>query len=74
MTYPDFVLDGGGRREFEPHELSDGTLRFLGLAGALLAYHHPPLIALNEPEASLHPQLMPPLARLIAKAAGTSQL
>ncbi|WP_038386570.1 AAA family ATPase, partial [Bradyrhizobium elkanii] len=28
----------------------------------------PPFIALNEPETSLHPSLLAPLARLIAKA------
>ncbi len=74
MTYPDFVLDGGSRRHFEAHELSDGTLRFLGLAGALLAYHHPPFVALNEPESSLHPELMKPLAKMIARAAQDSQV
>jgi predicted ATPase len=61
-------------RIFEPAELSDGTLRFLALAGALLAYRLPPFIALNEPEASLHPDLMAPLAGLIAKAAERSQV
>lgn len=61
-------------RVFEPAELSDGTLRFLALAGALLAYRLPPFIALNEPEASLHPDLMEPLAALIAKAAERTQV
>lgn len=61
-------------RVFEPAELSDGTLRFLALAGALLAYRLPPFIALNEPEASLHPDLTAPLAGLIAKAAERSQV
>lgn len=61
-------------RVFEPEELSDGTLRFLGLAGALLAYRLPPLVALNEPEASLHPQLMAPLARMVARASDRSQV
>src|SRR5262249_17309420 len=55
-------------RVFEPSELSDGTLRYLSLAGALLAYRLPPFVALNEPEASLHPDLMEPLARLIVQA------
>ncbi|MBL8565048.1 MAG: AAA family ATPase [Hyphomicrobiaceae bacterium] len=56
-------------RAFAAHELSDGTLKYLCLLGALMAYRIPPLVALNEPEASLHPLLLPPLARLIAKAA-----
>jgi predicted ATPase len=61
-------------RLFEATELSDGTLRYLGLMGALLAYRLPALIALNEPEASLHPELLPPLARLIAGAAERTQI
>ena len=62
------------KRLFEASELSDGTLRFLALAGALLGYRAPPFIALNEPEASLHPDLIEPLARLIARAAGRAQI
>ena len=56
-------------RWFAAQELSDGTLKFLCLAGALCAYRVPSFIALNEPEASLHPDLMPALARLIVRAA-----
>jgi predicted ATPase len=55
-------------RSFEAVELSDGTLRYLCLVGALCSYRLPAFIALNEPEASLHPDLLPALARLIAKA------
>jgi predicted ATPase len=62
------------KREFEPSELSDGTLRFLALAGALLGYRLPRFIALNEPETSLHGDLLPALARLIAKAAERTQV
>ena len=69
LVYPEFP-----QRVFEARELSDGTLRFLALVGALLAYRLPPFIALNEPEASLHPDLMAPLAQLIAQAAGRTQL
>jgi len=62
------------KREFEAGELSDGTLRFLALAGALLAYRLPSFVALNEPETSLHPDLLAPLARLIARAAQRTQV
>lgn len=55
-------------------ELSDGTLRFLLLATALLTPRPPELMVLNEPETSLHPGLIPPLARLIATAARHSQI
>ena len=62
------------RRVFEASELSDGTLRYLALAGALLAYRLPALIALNEPETSLHPDLLEPLARLIVRASERTQI
>jgi predicted ATPase len=61
-------------RAFAAHELSDGTLKYLSLLGALMGYRLPPLIALNEPEASLHPSLLPPLARLVARAAQKSRI
>lgn len=55
-------------------ELSDGTLRYLLLVAALLSPRPPMLMILNEPETSLHPDLLPPLARLVAKAAQRSQV
>ena len=55
-------------------ELSDGTLRYLLLVAALLTPDPPPLVVLNEPETSLHPELLPPLARLIRSAAERSQV
>lgn len=55
-------------------ELSDGTLRYLLLVAALLTPRPPALMVLNEPETSLHPDLLAPLARLIAAAAERSQL
>lgn len=64
----------GIRRPFDARELSDGTLRYLCLLGALLSPRPPALIALNEPETSIHPDLLEPLAQLIADAARDSQL
>ncbi|MEO1407683.1 MAG: AAA family ATPase [Pseudomonadota bacterium] len=55
-------------------ELSDGTLRFILLATALLTPRPPPLLVLNEPESSLHSSLMPALAGLIARASEDSQI
>ncbi len=40
----------------------------------MLAYRLPGFIALNEPETSLHPDLLAPLARLVAKAAERTQI
>ncbi|MBO0758121.1 MAG: AAA family ATPase, partial [Bradyrhizobiaceae bacterium] len=61
-------------RAFGAHELSDGTLKYLCLLGALMGYRLPSLIALNEPEASLHPSLLPPLARLIGSSARNTRI
>ena len=55
-------------------ELSDGTLRYLLWIAALLTARPPALMVLNEPETSLHPDLLPALARLIARAAKRSQI
>ena len=55
-------------------ELSDGTLRFILLAAALLAPRPAPLIVFNEPEASLHGDLIPALASLISSASESSQV
>jgi len=55
-------------------ELSDGTLRFILWAAALLTPRPPSLMVLNEPETSLHPDLLPSLARLIEHAAKHSQV
>lgn len=64
----------GISRPFDAAELSDGTLRFLLLATALLSPRPPGLLVLNEPEASLHPRLLPALADLIALAAQQTQV
>ena len=55
-------------------ELSDGTLRYLFLIAALLTPRPPTMMVLNEPETSLHPQLLAPLARLIAGASEQTQI
>jgi predicted ATPase len=61
-------------RPLKASELSDGTLRYLLLVAALLSPRPPALMVLNEPETSLHPELLPPLARLIAQASKRSQV
>lgn len=55
-------------------ELSDGTLRYLLWVAALLTPRPPSLMVINEPETSLHPDLLPALARLIIKASGQTQV
>lgn len=61
-------------RPLSGSELSDGTLRYLLWVAALLTPRPPPLMVLNEPETSLHPDLLPALARLIIRAAKNSQV
>jgi predicted ATPase len=61
-------------RPLESSELSDGTLRYLLLAAALFSPRLPPLLVLNEPENSLHPDLLAPLARLISTVAERTQV
>ena len=79
------VFEEGGRfaLEFRQHgllrplsqaELSDGTLRYLLWIAALLTPRPPPLMVLNEPETSLHPQLLPALGRLMRRCAEDTQL
>lgn len=64
----------GLMRPLESGELSDGTLRYLYLVAALLSPRTPPFLALNEPETSLHPDLLPALAELIADAGTRGQI
>ena len=61
-------------RPLKAIELSDGTLRYLLWIAALLTPRPPELLVLNEPETSLHPDLLPALGRLIARAAQHSQV
>ncbi|WP_203567815.1 AAA family ATPase [Aestuariimicrobium ganziense] len=79
------VAEAGGRfelvftqrgllRALNAAELSDGTLRFLLLAAALLSPRPPRLLVLNEPETSLHPQVLPVVAELVSQAAARTQV
>ncbi len=78
------VTDRDGRFELELHqqgllrplgaaELSDGTLRYLLWTAALLTPRPPALMVLNEPETSLHPDLLAPLADLILTVSRDTQ-
>ncbi|MFI5763241.1 MULTISPECIES: AAA family ATPase [unclassified Streptomyces] len=78
------VAERDGRFELELHqhgllrplgaaELSDGTLRYLLWTAALLTPRPPALMVLNEPETSLHPDLLGPLADLILTVARNTQ-
>jgi len=64
----------GMLRALTAAELSDGTLRYLLWIAALLSPEPPELMVLNEPETSLHPDLVPALAGLVAEAASRTQV
>jgi predicted ATPase len=68
------LRQNGLLRPLAAAELSDGTLRFLLWTAALLTPRPPELMVLNEPETSLHPDLLPALACLIAHASERTQL
>lgn len=54
--------------------LSDGTIRWLALIAILLDPAPPPLVCIEEPELGLHPDMVPPLARLLKDASERMQL
>jgi predicted ATPase len=71
----DFALRiGAMTRPLSARELSDGQLHFLFLAAVLLSQRPPVMVVLNEPEASLHDQLLPALSELVAAAASRMQV
>lgn len=57
-----------------PNQLSEGTLRFLWLTTVLYAPDPPPVILVDEPEVSLHPELTKLLAGLLQDASVRSQI
>jgi predicted ATPase len=61
-------------RPLKAAELSEGTLKFLLLVAALFSPRPPGLTILNEPETSLHSDLIPALARTIGEASARSQI
>jgi predicted ATPase len=68
MTMP------GLHRPLEAFELSDGTLQYLCLLAAIYSQSPPSLLAINEPETSIHPNLFEPLARMLASASESTQI
>jgi predicted ATPase len=66
--------DSYGKEPFYANELSAGTLRFLHLVTLLLTPKSPTLILIDEPEDSLHPELVRLIAELLLEASERTQL
>ena len=64
----------GSDYPLKPHHLSDGTLRFICLATALLQPDPPSTIIIDEPELGLHPYAVEILAELIEATSRKTQL
>ncbi len=58
----------------QPYHLSDGSIRFICLATALLQPEPPSTIVIDEPELGLHPEAIRILAELMTDAARRTQL
>lgn len=67
-------LEEADGREIPATRLSDGTLRYMSLLAILLHPDPPPLVAIEEPELGLHPDIMPHIAELLTSASTRTQL
>jgi len=67
-----FLRESG--REIPASRLSDGTFRYLALLAILLHPAPPPVIAIEEPELGLHPDIIPHVAELLVRASERTQL
>jgi len=69
-----FWKQKGSDSPMKPQALSEGTLRFICLATALLQPNHPDIIIIDEPELGLHPFAIAILAELMQARATDTQL
>ena len=67
-------LEERGGRAIPATRLSDGTLRYLSLLAILLHPDPPSLVAIEEPELGLHPDVLPHVGRLLVRASERTQL
>ena len=68
------LLEERGGRQIPATLLSDGTLRYLGLLAVLLHPAPPPLVAFEQPEIGLHPDVAPEVARLLVEGSERTQV
>lgn len=67
-------LEEAGGREIAATRLSDDTLRYLALLAILLHPNPPRLVAIEEAEMGLHPDLLPTVSDLLRAASKRTQL
>ena len=67
-------LEESDERHIPATLLSDGTLRYLSLLAILLHPSPPPLVALEEPELGLHPDVVAEVAKLLVQASKRTQI
>lgn len=68
------IRETGMCRAMQLWDVSDGLLRFLCLAAALLNPVPPPVVVVEEPETGLHPRLLPLVSDMIKTAAEDRQV
>ncbi len=66
--------DRNYKQPFFAHQLSEGTLRFLWLVTLLQSPDLPTVTMIDEPEVSLHPEMLRILAELMREASERTQL
>jgi predicted ATPase len=64
----------GADGEFDPQQLSDGTLRIYGLLLALYQLPAPALLVIEEPEQTVHPGVLSVLADAMREASENTQI
>ncbi|HEX9731556.1 MAG TPA: AAA family ATPase [Thermoanaerobaculia bacterium] len=68
------VSETDGRHDFNVSQISDGTLRLLGLLTALYQPRGPDVLALEEPEQTMHPAVLAVLADAIRDVSERRQI
>ncbi len=74
---PKFLLKEGANtsaHEFDPVQLSDGTLRIFGILLSLYQNPPPPLLALEEPEQTIHPAMLALLSEAFRETSQQTQI
>ena len=73
-TIQTVIHEQGMQTSIPTSRMSDGTLRYLCLLAILCQPEPPALICLEEPEAGLHPDIIPEVAKLLQEASQRTQL